>query len=357
MDEAQQQIDDLSDKLNLKESRDLEIEKLKKKAQEFEEYMRTHPKSGSSYTSSTKSPPPSVNNTNSTMKTDISTATSPPKMQHKDSSTSTSPYLGQHDLSDKSKFETRVRDEMAKLFAGEIKNAEIKFRVENEKIVEQIKHLSEELNEKTRDLHIRTQEVEVLKFTILKEREKFEEILNSKNSEFKNFVEKQNETIFKYKTEYEKCLDIIDQMKKEMGDKSKRMIDEREKIDKILQEVSEERVLLAKREEETVYRIKKLQEDSNKMIDQLNQKYLSAKKTALNYKQYSEDKEKHMLKEYDRIKDGYSDALAKVQSNMREVLENQEKLVKERIQKIKNDYEFQIELLKTELEEIKTSFQ
>lgn len=346
--ELKSELDDLNEKLNLKECRDQEIDKLKKKALEFEEYMRSHPRSGSYNSSNKSSSPQSVNNTNSTMKTDLSS--SPFRKLVKNQSSCTSP---EPNSTDKSQFESRVRDEMAKLYAGEIKTIEMKYREDQKKFEHDISELQSELSEVSRCLHVRTQEVEVLKFTILKEREKFEETLQKKNGEFKVFVDKQNETILKYRAEYEKALNKIEILQEELNEKSHKMIEEREKMNMILKEISEERLEFARKEDETVQRIKQLQEESNDIIDKLNEKYLTAKKTALQYKQYSEDKEKHMLKEYDRIKNGYDEARQKAQALFKETLQKQDKLIDEKIRKITNEFEFKIDFLKTELEEKK----
>jgi hypothetical protein len=53
--EANRMIDNLEEKLNLKELRDEEIEKLKMKAQEFEDYIRSHTTRSGSVASSCKS--------------------------------------------------------------------------------------------------------------------------------------------------------------------------------------------------------------------------------------------------------------------------------------------------------------
>lgn len=328
-------------------SRDEEINKLKVKALEFEEYMRSQPRSGSLGSSSKSSPPSSINTNNSTLKTDVSTSTTPTssKKELRDQCCSTSPDLD--DKKDKKRHhsESKLRDEMAKIFAAEIKSMERKYREENEKIENAVQLLREELEMKSKELHIRSQEVELLKFTILKEREKMEET----RGEFKTRVVQQNETIKKYRSEFENSQQKIRSLVKELSEKGASVDTERQAVNDMIKQINEERKSLSKREDDVGKKLRMLDEENNKVIEQLREKYLSAKKTAQNYKQYSEDKEAHMLKEYERIKEGYTEALTKVQNRMRDVLDSQEKIVKDRIRKIETDCDLKVEILKNEL--------
>lgn len=347
MQDAQVTVDHLSEKLNLKVSRDEEINKLKVKALEFEEYMRNQPRSGSMGSSSKSSPPSSINTNNTTLKTDVSTATSPTssKKELRDQSCSTSPDLDEHKDKKRHHSESKLRDEMAKIFAAEIKSLERKYREETEKIESTVHLLKEELEKRSKELHIRTQEVELLKFTILKEREKMEET----RGDFKTKMDQQYEAIKKYRNEFENNQQKIRSLVKELSEKGASVDTERKAVNDMIKQINEERKSLSKREDEVGKKLRLLNEESKKAIDQLQEKYLSAKKTAQNYKQYSEDKEAHMLKEYDRIKEGYTEALTKVQNRMREVLDSQEKIVKERIRKIETECDLKVEMMKNEV--------
>lgn len=64
------------------------------------------------------------------------------------------------------------------------------------------------------------------------------------------------------------------------------------------------------------------------------------------FQKYAEDKEQHMLKEYDRIKDGYNTALLKVQNRMKEALESKDRSMKEQISKVETEYQSKLKLLK-----------
>lgn len=53
-----------------------------------------------------------------------------------------------------------------------------------------------------------------------------------------------------------------------------------------------------------------------------------------------------MLKEYDRIKDGYNTALLKVQNRMKEALDSKDRSMKEQISKVESEYQSKLNLLK-----------
>ena len=50
-----------------------------------------------------------------------------------------------------------------------------------------------------------------------------------------------------------------------------------------------------------------------------------------------------MLKEYDRIKEGYTVALQKVQTRMKEALEGKEQHLREKIAKLEAEYESKLQ--------------
>ena len=129
-----------------------------------------------------------------------------------------------------------------------------------------------------------------------------------------------------------------------------------------------EKKILSRTEEGTQQKLKKLQSESSKIIEQLNEKCKSAKKTAQNYKQvklkfihvikfsfnssihiypqYSDEKENHYRSECERIKNKYADALEKIQNRFKDTLQEKEKAFNDKLK----EYEFKIEVLKDLLE-------
>lgn len=323
--EAHRMIDNLEEKLNLKELRDEEIEKLQKKAQEFEDYIRSH-------TTRSGSAASSLTNTSLT-KADVSTETSD---------------LNDDDTSRKMRqMETKARDEMAKIFAGEVKTMEKRFREEVERLNNRIILITEDLEETSHELSVRKEQMELLKFTILKEREEAAKLLAEKDNDFKVAIEK-------YRVEYENNQQKVEELLAQLNEKKELIDEERVSIESLKRQINEERALLAKREEETAHKLKELQLESVKINEELSEKYLSAKKTAQNYKQYSEDKENHYRSEVERMKNLYKEAAEKMHKKLeqrwKESVMEKEKSYQEGIKKIEKEYEYKVEILKGLLE-------
>lgn len=238
---AHQTIETIERNINLQSLRDQEIEKLQNKAKQFEDFMRSNIR----FDTSNSSP----NSSASAHKVDASTATEPSS----DEQAPTNLNL----------MEIKVRDEMARIFANQISMLEKKFTNEVKKMQSYNVQLSNELDDKTSNLHVIMEQLEMLKFTIVSEREEFKSLLEQKDSSIEHYrkqVEDLNEKV-----------DII--------------YEERDSIENLKRQIEDERKALSEKEEATLQKLKQLQEESQKIIEELNEKYKSAKKTAQNYKQ------------------------------------------------------------------------
>ncbi|XP_058822477.1 centrosomal protein of 152 kDa [Topomyia yanbarensis] len=329
-------INDLNQKLDLKAERDYLIDELKQKAAQFEEFMRNQHgnNSNSSGHSSTKD-----------------CATSPlPQHQSRDQSVGTSPELLERtEMQDRKiarEQENRIREEMARAFAAEIKIIEEKFKVQFSKFEGNITELKNELHDRVNELLIRSKEVEVLKFAIKAEREKVTEMLAKKDNDARALFDKQAEVMKKYKSELNNAQQKIHFLEGELQEKRELIQAERESMTMLTKQITEERKMFHEREIEVIEKFKEIEEEYNKSLAMVTEKYNSVKKTALNYKKYAEDKEQHMMKEYDRIKEGYNTALLKVQNRMKEVLESKDRSMKEQISKLESDYRSKLSALK-----------
>lgn len=320
LDDANRMIDNLEQKLNLKELRDEEIEKLKRKAQEFEDYIRSHSTRSASAASS-------LTNTSIT-KTDVSTETS--------------------DLNDDSgrkmrQMETKMRDEMAKIFAAEVKAMEKRFRDEIERLNNRISLITDDLEEAAHELSVRKEQMELLKFTIMKEREESHNLLLEKDDDFKVAIEK-------YRVEYENNQQKVEELMAQLNDRKEMIDEERISIENLKRQMNEERGLWGEREQKMARKFKQLQIES----EELAEKYLNAKKTAMNYKQYSEDKENHYKNECERIKKSYKEIAEnihkKLELHCKETVGENERIYHERIRKLEKECEYKVEALKDLLE-------
>lgn len=358
--EARSTINTLHEKLDLKAERDHLIDELKEKAVQFEQFMRAQNTSNSSSSgnSSTKD-----------------SATSPHPQQEKrmrssrDQSVNTSAEY--HELNEMEnrkvtrEQEHRIREEMARAFAAEIKVIEEKFKEQFGKFEQNITELKKQLHDRVNDLLMRNKEVEVLKYAIVTEREKMSEMLAKKDDDARALFDKQAEVMKKYKSELDNTQRKVQFLEGELQEKRELIHAERESMEKLIKQVNEERKMFHERETEVIEKFKEIENEYNKSLEMVTEKYNSAKKTALNYKvsyfripfkklqiltkilqKYAEDKEEHMKKEYDRIKEGYNAALLKVQNRMKEALDSRDRSMKEQISKVESEYQSKLNMLK-----------
>lgn len=336
--EARATISSLNEKLDLKAERDFLIDELKEKAIQFEQFMRaknpSHNSSSSSGNSSTKD----------------SATSPPPKRQSRDQSVNTSSdYQESNELESRKaarEQEHRIREEMARAFAAEIKVIEEKFKEQFVNFEQNITELKNELHDRINELLLRNKEIEVLKYAIVTEREKMSEILAKKDEDARRLFDKQAEVMKKYKAELDNAQRMVQFLEDQLHEKRELIQAERESMDKLIKQVTEERKLFKEREAEIIDKSVEIETEYKKSLEMLTEKYNSAKKTALNYKKYAEDKEQHMLKEYERIKDGYNTALLKVQNRMKEALDNKDRSMQEKISKVESEYQTKLNLLK-----------
>lgn len=305
----------LEEKLNLKELRDQEIEKLKKKAVEFEDFMRANTRTGSAASS--------LANVSSS-KADVSTETSD---------------LGEESSERTRQAESRVRDEMAKIYAFEMKTLEKSHRELVERLQRQIIAITEDLEEKCHELGVRNEQLHLLKFTIVAEREEVEKKMQQKDDDFKVAIEK-------YRLEHDSNQQKIEELTTALRENKELIDEERLSIENLKRQIKEERASLANREREVRSSYKKLEHDSKKLVKELNEKYLSAKKTAANYKQYSEDKENHFRREYERTKAACNEAVEKAHREFKEAVLAKDKSCQEQLKKLETEFEFKVEVLK-----------
>lgn len=294
----------------LKANRDGEIEKLMQKAQGFEVFMRGN-----------------IPNTSSegVSRNDVSTDTTD---------------LNEEISQKNSRFaESKLRDEMAKIFASEMRSIEKNFRDEIEKLRNRICSMHEDLMENSQELSVKNEQLNLLKFTILEEREEAERKMKQKDEDIKTVIEK-------YHSEYENSQHKVEVLMNQLRESKKMIEEERLSIQNLKKQIKEERAVLAKREVEMMNNYKKLENDSKKLVKELNEKYSSAKRTAMNYKQYSEDKENHYRNEYERTKTACTQALEMAQAELNAALKQKEKSLKEQLKKIESEYEFKIDILK-----------
>lgn len=233
-------------KLDLKNERDDLIAELKEKAKQFEDFMRNQ--------SSSKN-----------------ASTSPQRIESCNQSVATSPELSARAIREN---ETRIRNEMAKSFAIEVKTIEDRVKKELESKTSTLKS----------ELEVRTNELELLKHAFLSERKKMSEILQNKEFDSKNYSERNNDLLRKCRGELEDCHKKISSLSLEIDEKRELIESERKSMASVMAQWSIERRGLKEREIELSCRVEQLELEKDAKIKQLTELVQTTKKNSTNLK-------------------------------------------------------------------------
>lgn len=84
-------------------------------------------------------------------------------------------------------------------------------------------------------------------------------------------------------------------------------------------------------------------------VEELKAKYKDARKAAVHYKKLAEEKDKHLTKEWNRLKSAYGESLKKVQEKVADIVSGREQEVAERLKRIESYYEGQMKELESRL--------
>uniref|UniRef100_A0A1A9WJK2 Uncharacterized protein n=1 Tax=Glossina brevipalpis TaxID=37001 RepID=A0A1A9WJK2_9MUSC len=277
-------ITELNEQLKLSKHQEILIKELKTKATQFEEYIK-------SQSSSSEPSPPSHSNDS--------------QRQFSDKSVITSPELERSAIK---RIEAQLREEMAQIFVERLK----KFQIKIQQTLEQNQNLQREYQYTNAELQQRKLEVDLLKETTLAERKEMNEILKHKTDECNKFLEKQSILLQELREELHVKKQKIKDLLKESVERQAQIEAERQSMKAVMKQWEEQRKVVDDVEQEWKNKFKELQEAHEAIIESWKSKHRSAEKIARNYKRYSEDKEAHMLKEYDRLKRDYDIQLAQI---------------------------------------------
>lgn len=241
---------ELNEKLQLSEQQEQLIRELKTKAHQFEEYIKTQ----------SSSPDKSKKFLNSS-----------------DKSVSTSPELQKAEVK---KIESRIRDEMAKIFAMELK----RFQVKLQQTEEQVHCLQREYQHASNELQQRQTEVDLLKEAILAERETMAEILKQKDAESTELVQKQNNMLIKCSEELKVKNQKISELNRELQERQTQIEAERQSMKRVMAQWEAQRKNVDNLEAEWQQKIEEMKKTHEAVVNSWQSKYNSAKRTAANYK-------------------------------------------------------------------------
>lgn len=203
------------------------------------------------------------------------------------------------------RIEQRVRDEMAKLFAAELK----RFTLRVQQAEERSLCLQREYQVVSRDLQQRQTEVELLKQTILAEREQMQDLLGEKDEQLKQIMQK-------YRNEMQAKNRRIADLMREMEEHHSSIECERQSMKAVMSEWEKQKQTIEQVEEHWRTQMQSLRDAHEEALRVAHQRYQSAKRTAHNYKLYAEDKDAHMKREYERIKQEYHNSLSHIEATM-----------------------------------------
>lgn len=339
--QSERVIADLEKHSILKIEHDQLIEDLKKKAERFEEFMLNNNLSPTKKRSV---------ETNTPSLTDRSIA------EHmRDQCVSTEDLLTNEENSSRSgsnisptsaeyrAIEKRIREEMSRVMANKIKTYENQLKAETIRFNEQMKLMADELEETQVQLKSREHDVSALKQCILSERATIRQVLEKKDLEAELVLEKQQDMLIRGRDQLQAAQQQIEQLHHELNNCTTQLHNERQNMEKLIEQCDDERRALMQRENNLRDQMARKQKEYHEETEMLRDKVVAAKKTAASYKQYSEDKERHIKKESERIQQAYESAVQKVKDRMTDALKEQEKKQKQQIAQLESKYE----LLKT----------
>lgn len=227
---------------------------MKTKATQFEEYIKTH-----------------------SSNSELSNTSPRNCRQLSDKSVFTSPELERNEIK---KIEARVRDEMAQIFAVELKRVHNKIQVTQEQslcLQREYQHINQELQQ-------RQTEVELLKEAILAEREKMAEILQQKDNEYKDIIQRHVISLQKNQNELQMKTKKIKELTNELNERQLQIEAERKSMKAVMKQWEEQRKTLDDVEMDWKKKFTDLKKSHESAIQSWQIKYNSAKKTAANYK-------------------------------------------------------------------------
>lgn len=318
---AENRISELTDKWSLKVENDQVISELKTTAKQFEEFMLNQSPTHS------KAVDVIINNQQTNrvrdqcVSTDDLNSFEMPRSASSTSGTS----------ADRSA-EQRIREDMARAMAIKVKDVENQFKNQIYDYEKHLQRLTAELGSLHQTLDSRNMDISNLKRCILTERTKTKTILDEKDTK----LNEQNNLLMATRTDFDAAKKRIEFLTMELDDCGKHFEAERQSINKLMTEWKAELTAFAEREELLNEQIQQMESEHKVTVQNVHEKYMAAKKTAANYKKYSEEKEKHIERESERIRSNYEQLVRKNKENMETIIKEHEKRANKQIAALKS---------------------
>ncbi|XP_076636098.1 uncharacterized protein LOC143349067 isoform X2 [Colletes latitarsis] len=253
-----------------------------------------------------------------------------------------------------------VREEMEQKVVEELRGIEEQHREKRKELEERYKTVLLELQTRCNE---KAQEVETLKEAMLSEKVKIHSSFKAKEQFVSQMIETKLETYYKElvarKLKIEKLQEELSQKENDVEEERNLMAQVMTKWATEIREIKDKEVemneklqQLKESEENLKAEIDTLKEKEKEMknnIDILKHKYQSAKKTANNYKEHAENKEKFLLSECKRIEEGYKRAMNQVQQKLDAIVSTQEEQVATKLKELECQYTERIEQMRLTL--------
>ncbi|XP_015610581.1 centrosomal protein of 152 kDa [Cephus cinctus] len=253
-----------------------------------------------------------------------------------------------------------VREEMEQKVAEELRGIEQQHREKQKLIEERYKALLVELQTRYDE---RTKEMQTMKEAIIAEKVKLHSQFKAQEQIVARMIEAKLDALQKElmarKVRIEQLQDLLKSKENDVEEERNVMAQvmsewaaEMQEVKTKEVEMSEELKKLKETEESLQTEVKQLKEKEREMksnIDMLKHKYQSAKKTASNYKEYAENKEKFLLNECKRIEEGYKRAMNTVQQKVDAIVSTQEEQVATKLKELESQYEEQLEQMRLKM--------
>ncbi|XP_043261518.1 centrosomal protein of 152 kDa [Colletes gigas] len=253
-----------------------------------------------------------------------------------------------------------VREEMEQKVVEELRGIEEQHREKRKELEERYKTVLLELQTRCNE---KAQEVETLKEAMLSEKVKIHSSFKAKEQFVSQMIETKLETYYK---ELVARKLKIEQLQEELNQKENDVEEERNLMAQVMTKWATEIREIKDKEVEMNAKLQQLKESEENLkvemdtlkdkekemknnIDVLKHKYQSAKKTANNYKEHAENKEKFLLSECKRIEEGYKRAMNQVQQKLDAIVSTQEEQVATKLKELECQYTERIEQMRLTL--------
>lgn len=315
---ADQNLSDLTGKLAMKEQNDQVIDELMKKAKQFEEFMRNQSPTKSALLTTVVNGQANRFRDQCVSTEDLFVAEVP----QCDSSNSSS--------QDRS-HEKRIREGFARATVTSLSEIEVSFKTKLLECEQKVSELTGEVSTLQALLKEREIDISNLKKCILKERYEIKFILEQKDAELAAHLNKHQNQLAATCEELNDARKRIKTLLDEQNQCRKEFQAERESMNKLMHQRKMELNALIEREEILTEQIKRMESEHKATLQNLNEKYSTARKTVSNYKMYMDDKEKHIERESERLRSTYQMAMEKMKDNMKTSIREAEKQANKRI--------------------------